>query len=197
FLQWFEASRLTGVYASIAGLTLLASPVSIALARRFGRRNALVATLLAAAYGTAVLYLLPLHGATVALLYAWTGLLASLLTIQFWLFVSELLTVAQGKRLFGPIAAGGAMGAVVGAALSAVLLRWITPRGLVLGAAACFVIAALVLSLVRGQPAVERPPWLFHSARNAKDTLTLVRRDPYVLRLAGLAFVAQGALLAV
>jgi MFS family permease len=96
FLQRLAPSRLTLVYAVIAALTLAASPVSISLARRFGRRNALVASLLAAAYGTALLYLLPLTSAAVMVLYTWTGLLGSLLVIQFWLFVSELLTVAQG-----------------------------------------------------------------------------------------------------
>lgn len=195
FLQRLEPSKLTLVYAVIAAVTLAASPVSITLARRFGRRNALVASLLAGAYGTALLYLMPLSNTAVVVLYTWTGLLGSLLVIQFWLFVSELLTVAQGKRLLGPIAAGGALGAVVGAGASALLLRWVQTRSLVLVAAGLFVGAALILTTVNSEPTSQPLPRFARQAQGAAEAMTLVRSEPYVLRLAGLAVLSSATLL--
>lgn len=195
FLQRLEPSRLTLVYAVIAALTLATSPLSITLARRFGRRNALVASLLGAAYGTALLYLMPLTDTAVVVLYTWTGLLGSLLVLQFWLFVSELLTVAQGKRLLGPIAAGGALGAVFGAGASALLVRWIHTSSLVLVAAALFVLSALILTTVNSEAESSPLPRFARQAEGARQAMTLVRSEPYVLRLAGLAILSSATLL--
>jgi AAA family ATP:ADP antiporter len=195
FLQRLEASKLTLVYAVIAAVTLATSPLSITLARRFGRRNALVASLLGAAYGTALLYLMPLTDTAVVVLYTWTGLLGSLLVLQFWLFVSELLTVSQGKRLLGPIAAGGALGAVFGAGSSALLLRWVHTSSLVLVAAGLFVLSALILTTVNSEQESQPLPRFARQAEGAREAMTLVRSEPYVLRLAGLAILSSATLL--
>src|SRR5215212_3688777 len=59
FLVKLPASRLGLVYAALAGLSLVAVKLNAAFVQRFGRRNALIFTLMAAAYGTTVLYLAP------------------------------------------------------------------------------------------------------------------------------------------
>jgi AAA family ATP:ADP antiporter len=148
FLEKLAPSRLTLVYGLIAALALLAAPLCTALARRFGRRNALVALLLLAAYGTALFNVQPLGVPGVFALYAWSGLLGTLLLLQFWLFASELLTVAQGKRLYGAIAAGGVLGAVAGASSAAALLMRVQVQNLLLLGAGCFLLAGLVLTTV-------------------------------------------------
>jgi AAA family ATP:ADP antiporter len=195
FLQKLPPSRLTLVYALIAALALLAAPLCSALSRRFGRRNSLIALLLGAAYGTALFDVQPLGVRGVFALYAWSGLLGTLLVMQFWLFASELLTVAQGKRLFGPIAAGGVLGAVVGAAGAAGLLLRLSVSSLLLFGAFGFVAAALLLTTAWTEPlpvakSVGSPRHLWDSA------FSLFREEPYVRRLAALVGLSSAALLA-
>ncbi len=194
FLEKLAPSRLTLVYALIAALALLAAPLCTALARRFGRRNALIALSLLAAYGTGLFHVLALGASGVFALYAWSGLLGTVLVLQFWLFAGELLTVAQGKRLYGPIAAGGVLGAVAGASAAAALLMRLPVENLLLLGAGCFLGAALVLTTVWTEPlpverasAPGREMW--------KSAFELVTQNGYVRRLAALVSLASAALL--
>jgi len=194
FLEKLAPSRLTLVYGLIAGLALLASPLCTALARRFGRRNALVALLLVAAYGTALFFVQPLGPRGVFALYAWSGLLGTLLVLQFWLFASELLTVAQGKRLFGPIAAGGVLGAVAGAGTAAALLMRLPVESLLLVGSGCFVGASLLLTTVWTEPLpVARRA--SEGRRAFKAAYDLFTQHSYVRRLAALVSVSSATLL--
>src|SRR5688572_1221107 len=174
FLQRLEPSSLTLVYALIAVLTFVVTPLAATLARRFGRRNALVATLLIAAYGTALFYMQELTPALVFALYAWSGLLGTLLILQFWLFAGELLTVTQGKRLFGPIAAGGALGAVVGASTSVGLLAMLSVGSLLLTVAGVFVVTALLLTSIDSEQ-LSAPAAAARKEPGAREALALAR----------------------
>jgi AAA family ATP:ADP antiporter len=202
FLAKLAPSRLTLVYGLIAALALLASPLCTALARRFGRRNALIALLLLAAYGTALFNVQPLGVPGVFALYAWSGLLGTLLLLQFWLFASELLTVAQGKRLYGAIAAGGVLGAVAGASSAAALLMRLRVQNLLLLGAGCFLLAGLVLTTVWTEPLeVPRTRALGSAPGRARwrgawqSAFDLFRQQPYVRRLAALVSLSSAALL--
>jgi ATP:ADP antiporter, AAA family len=194
FLEKLAPSRLTLVYGLIAALALLAAPLCTALARRFGRRNALIALTLFAAYGSALFNVQPLGKAGVFALYAWSGLLGTVLILQFWLFAGELLTVAQGKRLYGPIAAGGVLGAVAGASgAAALLMRWRVENLLLLGAG-CFLGAALVLTTVWTEPLpVARSAGA--GPRAWKSAFELFAQHSYVRRLAALVSLSSAALL--
>jgi AAA family ATP:ADP antiporter len=194
FLQRLAPSSLTSVYALIAALTFAVTPLAAALARRFGRRNALVATLLVAAYGTAIFYMQAPTPASVFALYAWSGLLGTLLVLQFWLFAGELLTVTQGKRLFGPIAAGGALGAVVGASTSVALLAMLSIGSVLLTVAAVFVVTALLLTSIDSEQLSPRQA-AARKEPGAREALALARGEPYVLRLVGLSVLGAAALL--
>lgn len=194
FLEKLAPSRLTLVYGLIAALALLAAPLCTSLARRFGRRNALIALALLAAYGTGLFHVLPLGPTSVFALYAWSGLLGTVLVLQFWLFASELLTVAQGKRLYGPIAAGGVLGAVAGAAISAALLLRLPVQHLLLLGAACFLGSAFVLTTVWTEPL----PVARASAQGRqmlKSAFELFAQHGYVRRLAALVSLSSAALL--
>ena len=195
FLQRLEPSSLTLVYALIAALTFVVTPLAAALARQFGRRNALVATLLIAAYGTALFYMQELTPALVFALYAWSGLLGTLLILQFWLFAGELLTVTQGKRLFGPIAAGGALGAVVGASTSVGLLAMLSVGSLLLTVAGVFVVSALLLTMIDTEQLSVSVPAPARNEPGAREALALARGEPYVMRLVGLSVLGAAALL--
>ena len=55
----------------------------------------------------------------------------------FWQMNVDLFSPEQGKRLFGFIAAGATIGAIVGSAVTASLARYVSPTSLMVGAAAC------------------------------------------------------------
>jgi AAA family ATP:ADP antiporter len=156
FLGKLDASRLPLVYLLLAGLSFLVSRMSAALSRRFGRRNALVFSLLVSAYGTALLHFRPLSEAVVFGLYVWTGVLGTVLVLQFWMFAAQLFTVSQGKRLYGPIAAGGVVGAVIGASLAAALVRLWPVAMLLLVSSGLFMASATLLTTVPTDEA--KPP---------------------------------------
>ena len=84
--------------------------------------------------------------------YVWTGLLITVILIQFWLLLDDSVTVTQAKRIFAPIAAGGVVGAVFGAFIADFLLRIMSPQELLVAAAAVMAIAAATPFLWTKQP---------------------------------------------
>src|SRR5262245_26044952 len=115
FLGTLPANRLAIVYALIAGLALIVTGPTARLAQRLGEGRAVCVTLIAAACGTMLLFALPMTGAVVFVVYVWSAFLGTVMVIQLWLFLARVFTPTQGKRLFGPIAAGGVAGAIAGA----------------------------------------------------------------------------------
>ncbi|MBK8252733.1 MAG: MFS transporter [Polyangiaceae bacterium] len=148
FLGKLPASSLSIVYASIALLALLVSTPNARFVKRFGERRALVITLLGAAFGTLVLYLMRPTPAVVFAVYVWSAFLGTVVVVQFWMFLAQLFTPSQGKRLFGPIAAGGVFGAVVGAGGAAAVLSFAPVRVLLLGGACLFLSCAFLSTTV-------------------------------------------------
>jgi HEAT repeat protein len=146
FLSKLPPDRLTLVYALLAVLSLVAGAASSALSRRFGRRATLVVSGLVSSYAVVLLYLRPATPVSVFVLYLASGVIGTVLMLQFWMFAGEMFTVAQGKRLFGPIGAGGVLGAALGAGVAAIGLRFMPVGTLLLAAAALFLIASAVVS---------------------------------------------------
>jgi len=68
------------------------------------------------------------------LLYAWTGVLATLIVVQFWTMLSARFTVTQAKRLFAVIGAGSVLGAILGSGAARALTEVLPAQHLVLGA---------------------------------------------------------------
>ena len=201
FLGRLAPSRLTFVYAALAVLALIAAQANAAFVNRFGRRNALIFTLLGSAYGTVVIYLLPQNPAVVFSLYLWSGLLGSVVIVQFWMLAGQLFTVAQGKRLFGLLAAGGVLGAVMGASLAAIALQSIEVRHLLpVGAATYLLTAVLITTMeVDAMPGASKPATGARArsswGRQLVSGLDVFRRNPYLLRLAVLIAVSTAAVL--
>jgi len=71
--------------------------------------------------------------------YVWVSVYNLFVVSVFWSLMADLFSQAQGKRLFGLIAAGGSAGAILGPGLAALLSQLIGPAQLLL-------IAAVVLS---------------------------------------------------
>ncbi|MEJ7729912.1 MAG: MFS transporter [Polyangiaceae bacterium] len=196
FLTKLPPSMLAWVYVLLAGLSLIVAAYNERFVRRFGRRNALIFTLVGSGYGTAMLHFLPQTAAVVFAIYVWSGLLGTVLIVQFWLFAGQLFTVAQGKRLFGPIAAGGVLGAVFGASSAAGLLMVWRVKSLLLVSAGIMIITCLLLTTVATDET--RPPATLTSAGTpgaTKGRYSLLRDNPYVLRMAAVVGLSTAAVL--
>jgi AAA family ATP:ADP antiporter len=90
--------------------------------------------------------------------YIWIGLINVFIVSQFWQFSNDLFTEGQGRRLFPLIGVGQSLGAWIGAAAVAPLVRSLnyTPYTLmVLGAGVLML--ALCLTLMANTRATERP----------------------------------------
>ena len=78
---------------------------------------------------------------------------------MFWQLNVDLFSPEQGKRLFGFVAAGATMGAIVGAAITASLARYVSPTPLLIGAALLLEVAVFAVGrLARLSPALHRHP---------------------------------------
>ena len=82
--------------------------------------------------------------------FVWVSVFNLFNTAVFWAFMTDLFTVEQAKRLYGFIAVGGTLGAILGAYITKHFVREIGPAYLLIIAAAMFAIAG---NLVRFFPA--------------------------------------------
>ena len=72
--------------------------------------------------------------------YVWVSVFNLFVVSVFWAFMADLFTAEQGKRLFGFVAVGGTLGAIVGGLLTAQLVD-------VVGSAALLAVSALLLEV--------------------------------------------------
>jgi AAA family ATP:ADP antiporter len=122
--------------------------------------------------------------------YVWTGLLITVVLIQFWLLLDDTVTVTQAKRIFPAIAAGGVSGAMLGSLLSEGLLRVSPPSGLVL-------LAAAILGIAGGAAFLWKTPDGFGDELTASDggpSLRWLLRDDYLARVLALVLFGTVAL---
>ena len=122
--------------------------------------------------------------------YVWTGLLITVVLIEFWLLLDDAVTITQAKRIFPAIAAGGVTGAMFGSALAEGLLRLASPAELVLMAAAILAISAGTAFLwkVRDlQPADQAIP-------TGTASLGWLLRESYLSRVLSLVLLGTVAL---
>jgi AAA family ATP:ADP antiporter len=194
FLAKLAPEELPLAYIAVAVLALGVAKLNQLAGARVARRTLLSLTLVAGALVTAGFFWISTAGAVgLVALYVWTGLLATVAVVQFWLQLGEALHVGQAKRLFAVIGAGGLVGATLGSALAGALLALpgFGARSLLLTAAAFMLLAALAS---RGF----RPPATAEATRRraaAEDAVvgslvSLVRRDGYLLRLLVIALLS-------
>ena len=98
------------VYMAIAAGTVPAAALVARAGERYGQRRALAGTLAVAVAGPIFLFLVPAGPAAAISTYILSGILGSIPIPQFWMLVGTVLTVAQGRRLFGLISTGGILG---------------------------------------------------------------------------------------
>ncbi|MGC2414154.1 MAG: hypothetical protein WA459_15830 [Stellaceae bacterium] len=91
--------------------------------------------------------------------FIWVSVYNLFVVSIFWQLNVDLFDPEQGKRLFGFIAAGATLGAIVGSALTATLARFVSPIVLLLGAAVLLELAVFAVGrLSRLAPSLTRRP---------------------------------------
>ena len=185
FLADQPISLLPWLYLAVTAAVLVVTGVQTRL-RRGSSSGTLAITALAGAGITAVLWYLSRNPGTVNVIYVWAALFSSLVFVQFWLAAVDVFDVSEAKQVFGPVAAGGLVGAVLGQAGARALLEVSTPRMLLLLSAAVMVCAALVTrQIFHG---VDRRP-------STEPEVTVMRAVPHYLREPYFRLIALLALL--
>jgi len=119
--------------------------------------------------------------------FVWVSVFNLFNTAVFWAFMTDLFTVEQGKRLYGFIAVGGTLGAILGAYITKHYVRDIGPANLLIIAAAMFAIAGFLVRFFPGGFAVgnkaaatpEEP-----IGGSVWSGITHICRSPYLMGLA-------------
>ena len=175
-------------YSSIAS-ALLAFPLAGAVARftrRVGTRRTLLSVLALTVLVTAAGAVLRASHALIVALSVFAPLAGALLVAQFWVLAGHSFSVSQSRRLFGLLAAGGVLGAVIGAGLTVLALRIAPPHLLLALASVLFGIAALVSCGVRA-PVSSPVPIPLAKMLSATQ---VVQKHALLLRLAWLTAVS-------
>src|SRR4029077_1504334 len=89
--------------------------------------------------------------------FIWVSVFNLFVVSIFWQLIVDLFSPEEGKRLFGFIAAGATIGAIVGSALTASLVRLVSPVVLLPGGAVVLEVAVFAVGrLSRLSPSLER-----------------------------------------
>jgi AAA family ATP:ADP antiporter len=125
--------------------------------------------------------------------FIWTSVFNLFVVSIFWSLMSDLFRPDQAKRLFGFVAIGGTVGAVVGSSVTAFLAHRITPANLLLVSAAVLGLAMLVANrLMRSAPRSKDPssPVMREVSEtaiggNVLDGIRTALSSPYLLGIVG------------
>jgi len=123
--------------------------------------------------------------------FVWLGIFSTLSIAQFWSIANDVMTEAQGKRLFPLVAVGGTAGGILGAQFAARAIAHMSPEAMMLVAAAILVVcmglthAAHVVGMEHHDATTD--PRL--QVRDRRGGFTLVVADRYLL-LIGLSVIA-------
>jgi ATP:ADP antiporter, AAA family len=191
FLTHLPVTRLPWVYLGMAGVTLVVARASPAGHRRGPSRPVSVSLLAGAAVTAGLwLWLAGSRATSVYALFLWTGVFAAWTVTQVWSALADTLDMSLAKRLYGVVAAGGGLGAVVGAGTARLVAAELGPRPLVLVAATAMAATALgpALALQRS-PALEPSGAVARVARSRGARSRLVG-GPYLTRLIATALLA-------
>lgn len=182
------------VYMAIAAGTVPGTALAARTGERFGQRRALGAILVVAVVGPLLLFLVPTSHAMAMATYVLSGILGSIVVPQFWTLAGTVLTVAQGRRLFGLISAAGIVGGVLGPAIASAALVFLPVKSLLLVSSCGFAVAVGALSLVRVTERVPEP----RQSRRVPLTASLraFREQPFLARVALVVFLSTATFLA-
>jgi AAA family ATP:ADP antiporter len=156
-LPWLYLGTLAG--------TLLATPLFGLLVSRYPRRTFIPVT-----YRFFMVNLLLFFGALKFMpenadvyigrtFYIWLSVFNMFAVSIFWAFMADVWGLGQSKRLFGFIAIGGSLGAIVGAAITANLVNVVGRVNLLLFSVVLLEIAVQCVRLLSSHTAQQREQW--------------------------------------
>jgi len=190
FLSKLPASKLPWMYLVIVVLALALSRI-----RRADSKPAIMAVLVTAAGVTGGFWGLSSDVGTppwvLYALYAFSGLFASWVMVQFWTLLGRAHTMTQAKRLYGFIGAGAVLGGVFGAFAARAALMMAPPRSMMLVAASLFVLAAVPVFALRVPETAEGAAKATTATATATMTGTsLLWANPFAKSILGIVFVS-------
>lgn len=187
FLAELPVSLLPWVYLTLAASALVLTRYHAYLARYFRRGQELNVWLVFAGLVTAALWLAIFWAGDwiFYVLYAWSGILATLIVVRFWTMLGDRFTVTQAKRLFAVIGSGSVIGAIVGSGLARILTESMPAQHLVLFAGLAF-LASSFGPLLLSAPAAPsaRPQQTVNGPADLRRVGRLIWARPYLLRVA-------------
>ena len=193
FLAEYGAFRLVYVYASVPVAVTLLVPLHARLASGWGRR--------AVHIGTLVFFILTFVGfwyaftfrpSTLlpAIFYVWVNCYGVIAPVQVWTLAGSVFDTRQARRLFGFIAGGASLGAIVGGLFASTLVGAVGGSvNLILVMVALIVTAVGLVHLTWRVLPAEPPPVADAAGTSVRASLAIVRRDPYLYRIALLVFL--------
>lgn len=119
--------------------------------------------------------------------FVWVSVFNLFNTAIFWAFMTDLFTVEQAKRLYGFIAVGGTLGAILGAYITRNYVRDIGPANLLIVAAAMFSIAGFLVRFFPTGFSDDNKPAARPEERiggSIWSGVTHICRSPYLMALA-------------
>jgi AAA family ATP:ADP antiporter len=123
--------------------------------------------------------------------FIWASVYNLFVVSVFWQLNVDLFSPEQGKRLFGFIAAGASIGAIVGSSITAGLARYVSPTLLLIGAAVLLEVAVFAVArLARLSPSLHRHPGAAQEAERPVGGsiiagITHAVRSLYLLNVSG------------
>ncbi len=201
FLDKFDAEQLPFVDITIAVLVGFVVAGYIRVGRGVSLRNLLMGSLFfyAAnwllfwwlAYSFELPWLYPV-------IYVWVSMYGVLAVSQVWTLANYMLTTREAKRVFGLLASGATLGAILGGKFVNVMVNKFGTESLFLAMAAAMVLCAGLVVLIwrqrrtGGTAVEEREESASRDApRSLLQSLQLVRGSSYLLAIAGLILVAN------
>ena len=185
--------NLKWLYLLTFAVMLLASPVFALLVARFPRRRIVPWVCHFFALNlllfSGLLWLLPeeLRGTVGSALFVWTSVYNLIVISVTWSLVVDLFSTGQGRRLFGLVIAGGSLGALCGAAVTAALVSAVGPAFLLLvtvGMLEAQVICMNGLRRTFSAPGVDRPGGRDGALGGGLlEGWQRIRRSPYMLAI--------------
>lgn len=193
FLARLPATRLPWMYLAIALTAVLLTDSPF---RKLGRRVARFSLAILLVLSGAVTFVFWLaSGWTGAsklyALYVWTGVFGTLMSVEFWLIMSEAYTVTQAKRVFRVVGMGSVLGAVAGSGVARIVAGSFPAENLLLTASAAMAIAGVGPALLlrrEGKNEEKRGAW------SLRKSLATIGDNVYLKNLTILVLVSTIAL---
>jgi AAA family ATP:ADP antiporter len=174
-----------------AGLLVVVIPAYSALANRIEPARLVTWIMGLFVASLAVFFAVARAGGPVGFaFFVWLGIFSTLSIAQFWSLANDIMTEAEGKRLFPLIAVGGTIGGIAGAQIAARAIGRFSPQHLMLVAAGLLTVCMALTFASHGAGLGHRVrvPSGHSKERDRRGGFTLVVRDRYLL-LIGLSVI--------